>query len=87
MISDENLQNKLDEIHNHHIDEMSRNWDVPQTVEFSLKELNMMRTAVTEECTRHYKTHGKYDESMRALMRKLNNVMEDIEQRIINKND
>ena len=86
-MTDENLQNKLDEIHNRHIDEMSHNWNVPQTVTFSLNELNMMRTAVTEECTRHYKTHGKYDESMRALMRKLNNVMEDIEQRIINKND
>lgn len=81
-MTNEEMNAKLQEIDNKYFQKISDNWDVPQTVTFSLNELNMMRTAVTEECTRHYKMHGKYDESMRVLMRKIDKIIEDIEVQI-----
>ena len=81
-MTNEEMNAKLQEIDNKYFQKISDNWDVPQTVTFSLNELNMMRTAVTEECTRHYKTHGKYDESMRVLMRKIDKIIEDLEVQI-----
>ena len=61
------------------IKEVQDNWKVPQPVQFSLEELNMLQTAVIGECNRYYEIYGRYNESMRALMFKIDDTILDIE--------
>lgn len=59
--------------------EVKDNWKVPQPVNFSLEELNMLQKAVIGECNRYYEIYGRYDVFMRALMFKIDEIILDIE--------
>lgn len=73
------MQQQLQEVQCNYNDNLAANWDTPQSVQFSLKELNVLQAAVIGECRRYYAIYGKYDESMRALMRKINDIIVSIE--------
>ena len=64
------------------MNKIEENWKIQQPVQFSLKELNALRTIVTSECGRYYKKYGREDNTMQALARKIDEYMVDIEVRI-----
>ena len=81
-MSDEEMNAKLQEINNRHLQKLSENWDIQQPVQFSLLELNLLRSAVVNEHSRYFKAFHHEDADMRALMRKIDKIMEDIEVQI-----
>lgn len=78
-MTNEERDAKLQEINNRHFQKIAANWNVQQSVQFSLKELNLLHNAVVTECDRYFKTFHQEDESRRALMHKIDKIMEDIE--------
>lgn len=81
-MTDEEMNAKLQEIDNKYFQKISDNWDVQQSVQFSLGELHMLHNAVVNECARYFKACQQENESMRTLMRKIDKIMEDIETQI-----
>lgn len=79
---EEQLQKRLEEVHNNHTNKLEDNWKIQQTVQFSLEELNALRAVVASECGRYYKKYGREDSTMQALARKIDEYMVDIEVRI-----
>lgn len=81
-MTDEEMNAKLQEINNKHLQKLSENWDIQQPVQFSLRELNLLRSAIVNEYDRYFKAFHQEDVDMHALMCKIDKIMEDIESRI-----
>lgn len=79
---EDQLQKRLEEVHNNHMNKIAENWKIQRPVQFSLAELNALRTIVTSECGHYYKKYGREDNTMQALARKIDEYMVDIEVRI-----
>jgi len=77
-MTNEERNAKLREINNKYLQKVADNWDIQQSVQFSLRELNWLHNAVINECGRYFKAFNQENESMRALMRKIDKIMEDI---------
>ena len=77
-MTNEERNAKLQEIRNKYLQKVADNWDIQQSVQFSLRELNLLHNAVVNECDRYFKAFNQENESMRALMRKIDKIMEDI---------
>lgn len=81
-MTDEEMNAKLQEIDNKYFQQISENWDIQQPVQFSLRELHMLHNAMATDCSRYFKAFQQEDESMRALMRKIDKLIEDLEVQI-----
>lgn len=83
-MTDEEMNAKLQEINNRHLQKLSENWDIQQPVQFSfsLRELNLLRSSVVNEYDRYFKAFHQEDVDMRALMRKIDKLIEDLEVQI-----
>ena len=79
MLSEEEKQRRMQEIKDMHAAKIAAEWDIQKDVQFSMRELNMMRAAVSDKCAQGYDKYGKEDPLWRTLGRKLDQMLEDIE--------
>lgn len=79
MLSNEDMQQRMQEIHDKHAAKLAAEWDIQKDVQFSMRELNMMRAAVSDKCAQGYDKYGKEDPLWKTLRKKLDQMLEDIE--------
>lgn len=78
-MTDKEHQKKLEEVHQNHMAKLSAEWEVQKPVTFSMKELNLLRHATLHSSRMYYESYGEEDTDMRAVMRKVDKLIEDME--------
>ena len=72
-------EKRMEEIHQNHMAKLSAEWEVQKPVTFSMKELNLLRRATLDCIGNYYERYGEEDIDMRAVMRKVDKLIEDME--------
>ena len=76
-MTNEEYEKRMKEIK--HMAKLSAEWEVQKSVTFSMKELNLLRHATLDCIVNYYKSYGEEDRDMRAVMRKVDKLIEDME--------
>jgi len=78
-MTNEEHQKKLEEVYQNHMAKLSAEWEVQKPVTFSMKELNLLRHATLQSIGICYESCGEEDLDMRAVMRKVDKLIEAME--------
>lgn len=78
-MTDKEHQKKLEEVHQNHMAKLSAEWEVQKPVTFSMKELNLLRHATLDSIGACYELCGEENPDMRAVMHKVDKLIEDME--------
>lgn len=78
-MTDKELAKRMEEIDKAHWDKLSAEWEVQKPVTFSMKELNLLRHATLDSIGAYYELCGEENPDMRAVMRKVDKLIEDME--------
>ena len=76
---DKEHDKRMEEIDRAHFDKLAAEWEVQKPVTFSMKELNLLRHATLDSIGMYYKSCGEENPDMRAVMRKVDKLIEDME--------
>ena len=76
-MTNEEYEKRMKEIK--HMAKLSAEWEVQKSVTFSMKELNLLRHATLDCIGNYYERYGEEDPDMRAVMRKVDKLIEDME--------
>ena len=72
-------EKRMEEIDKAHFDKLSAEWEVQKPVTFSMKELVFLRKATLDSIGMYYKVFREEDPDMRAVMHKVDKLIEDME--------
>lgn len=78
-MTDKEYEKRMGEIDKAHFDKLSAEWEVQKPVTFSMKELNLLRHATLDSIGACYELCGEENPDMRAVMRKVDKLIEDME--------
>lgn len=78
-MTDKEHEKRMEEINKAHFDKLSAEWEVQKPVTFSMKELNLLRHATLQSIGMCYESYGEEIPDMRAVMRKVDKLLEDME--------
>ena len=78
-MANEELQKRLEEIDGNHFEKIAAEWDIQKPVQFSMHELTMLKHAMLTDCVQFWNNVGEENDEMRALARKVDHIIEDME--------
>ena len=76
---DNEHEKRMKEIDKAYFDKLSAEWEVQKPVTFSMKELVFLRHATLDSIGKYYESYGEENPDMRAVMRKVDKLIEDME--------